>query len=387
MGLIEFSKLPVNTLVGADWKTFKKITQGQHVAKGKKTKYRLTKCICRILSTMSGLQNRKYRKQLADKPLMHDPVFILGHWRSGTTFVHNIFAQDPRFGFTTTYQTVFPHYIMAMQWLFKPIMGWIMPSHRPTDNMELAPDLPQEEEFALHNTCPSTYYNFWIYPEKMQEYCDRFLTMKSATEEEINDFKEQFMKLVKVSLWNTAKLYRKSKKPEEQKLKYEDLHYLSKNPPHTGKVKTLVEMFPNAKFIYLMRNPYTVFESSRSFFTNTIAPLELHSIPLEQMEQNILRNYAELYDAYEEQKKYIPKGNLIEVKFEDIEKDAYGVTERIYKELNIPGWDVAEPAVLAYLEKKKGYKKNKYEYKPRTIQLVNEYCMRVLKDWDYEVLG
>ena len=94
----------------------------------------------------------------------------------------------------------------------------------------------------------------------------------------------------------------------------------------------------------------------------------------------------ELYDAYQEQKKYIPEGNLFEVKFEEFEKDAYGITERIYKELNIPGWEEARPAIQAYVEKKKGYKKNKYEYKPRTVQLVNEHWMKVLQDWDYEVL-
>lgn len=373
MGLIEFSKLPVNTLVGADWNTFKEITKGQHVAKKKRTKYLLTKAVCRLLSVMTPLQERRYRKHIANHPLEHDPVFILGHWRSGTTFVHNIFAQDSHFGFTTTYQTVFPHYMLALQGLFKPVMGWLMPSHRPTDNMELAPDLPQEEEFALQNTCPYTYYNFWFFPERMQEYCDRYLTMKDATPEEIAEFKDKFMKVVKVSMWNS-------------RYGIPDAQYLSKNPPHTGKIKTLVEMFPNAKFIYLMRNPYTVFESSRSFFTNTIAPLELHSIPLDQMERNILRNYMELYNAYQEQKKYIPEGNLFEVKFEDIEKDAMGITERIYRELGIPGWDNARPAIEKYISGKKNYKKNQYQYDPRTIQLVNEAWGTVLNEWDYKRL-
>lgn len=373
MGLIEFSKLPVNTLVGADWKTFKSITAGQNVASNKRGKFILTKGICRLLSTMVPLQNRMYKKQLADKPLAHDPVFILGHWRSGTTFVHNIFAQDPHFGYTTTYQTVFPHYVMALQGLFKPTMSWLMPNKRPTDNMELAVDLPQEEEFALQNMCPSTYYNFWMFPDKMQEYCDRFLTMKDATDEEIANFKEQFMKLVKVSLWNTRR-----DDPDAQ--------YLSKNPPHTGKVKTLIEMFPNAKFIFLMRNPYTVFESSRSFMTNTIAPLELNSIPADKLEQNILRNYVELYNAYQEQKQYIPEGNLFEVKFEDIEKDALGVTERIYKELNIPGWEGAHEAIEKYIAGKKSYKKNQYEYDPRTVQLVNDAWGPILDEWEYDRL-
>ena len=29
MGLLEFNKLPINTLVGADWKTFNAITKGR----------------------------------------------------------------------------------------------------------------------------------------------------------------------------------------------------------------------------------------------------------------------------------------------------------------------------------------------------------------------
>ena len=369
MGLIEFSKLPVNTLVGADWNTFKTVTKGQHIAPEKKTKFFLTKVICRILSTCVPFQERKYKKLLADKPMENDPLFILGHWRSGTTFVHNIFAQDKHFGYTTTYQTVFPHYVMALQGFFKPTMGWLMPDKRPTDNMELAPDLPQEEEFAINTSCPFNYYNFWFFPEKMNEYCDRYLTFKAITPKEEQAFKDNFEKLVKISLWNTN-----------------GTQYLSKNPPHTGRLKTMSELFPNARYIFLMRNPYTVFESTRSFYTNTIKPLELHSIPLEQMEQNILRNYMELYRAYKEQKKYVPEGNIYEVKFEDIEQDALGITEKIYHDLNIPGWEEARPAIEKYIGGKKGYKKNKYNYDPRTVELVNQHWGEVLDEWGYERL-
>lgn len=370
MGLLEFSKLPVNTLVGADWKTFQEMTRGQQIAKDKRTKYYLTKGVCRLLSTLASIQERKYQKQLAGKPLENDPLFILGHWRSGTTFVHNIFAQDSHFGYTTTYQTVFPHMMMFGQSMFKKTMGWLMPDKRPTDNMELAPDLPQEEEFALSNTMPYTYYDFWFFPQRMMEYCDRYLTFEKITPEELDAFKAAFEKLVKISLWNTG-----------------GTQYLSKNPPHTGRVKALVELFPNAKFIYLMRNPYTVFESTRNFFNNTIRPLELQHISEEEMEKNILETYTRLYRAYEAQKQYIPAGNLFEVKFEDFEANAMETTRKAYSQLRIPGFKEAEPAITAYIDKKKGYKKNKYEYKPRTVQLVNENWGYALKDWDYEIHG
>ena len=68
MGLLEFNKLPINTLVGADWKTFKDITGGRDIGAAYKGKYRLTKAVCRLLSTLAPLQNRRYEKLLADKP-------------------------------------------------------------------------------------------------------------------------------------------------------------------------------------------------------------------------------------------------------------------------------------------------------------------------------
>ena len=75
-----------------------------------------------------------------------------------------------------------------------------MPDKRPTDNMELKVDLPQEEEFALANMMPYTYYNFWFFPKHMLEYCDRYLLFDNISEHEREVFKETFLKLIKISL-------------------------------------------------------------------------------------------------------------------------------------------------------------------------------------------
>ena len=69
MGLLEFNKLPINTLVGADWKTFNAITKGREIDAAYKGKYRLTKAVCRLLSTLAPLQNGRYEKRLASQPL------------------------------------------------------------------------------------------------------------------------------------------------------------------------------------------------------------------------------------------------------------------------------------------------------------------------------
>jgi len=364
MGLLEFNKLPINTLVGADWKTFKAITAGRDVDAPWRSKYRLTKAVCRLLSVLAPIQERRYRRRLADKPLAHDPVFILGHWRSGTTFVHNVLSCDKHFGYNTTYQTVFPHLMMFGQPFFKKNMAWLMPDHRPTDNMELAVDLPQEEEFALANMCPYTYYNFWFFPKYQEEYCDRFMLFDKITPEELRVWEETFLRLIKISLWNTG-----------------GTQFLSKNPPHTGRVRELVKLFPDAKFIY----PYTVFESTRSFFTNTIQPLKLEAFTDEQIETNILSIYAKLYHKYEADKACIPAGHLIEVRFEDFEADALGMTQKIYETLSLPGWAESRVAIEQYVGSKKGYKKNQYQYAPRTRELVESHWKFALDQWGYNI--
>ena len=191
-----FQKLPVNTLIGADWKTFHEVTAGRKIDKGYKTKYHLTKALCRILSLTNGIENRRYNKRLADKSIENAPVFILGHWRSGTTFVHNVLSQDKQFGYNTTYQTVFPHMMLFGQPVFKKMAAMAIPKKRPTDNMELKADQPQEEEFALVNMSPYTFYNFWFYPHYTQEYSKKYLLFEDATRDEIEKFKKTFERLI-----------------------------------------------------------------------------------------------------------------------------------------------------------------------------------------------
>ncbi|MFI3314157.1 MAG: sulfotransferase [Rikenellaceae bacterium] len=364
----EFDKLPINTLIGASWSTFKAVKQGRSVDKGYKQKYVLTKCICRILSMLNPIENCRYNKLLKDKPLQSDPVFVLGHWRSGTTFVHNVLSCDKQFGYTTTYQTVFPNAMLFGQNMFKPTMAKLMPDKRPTDNLELKPDLPQEEEFALSSMMPYSYYNFWFFPKSMMEYCDRFLLMNNLSQEEREAFKESFIKLIKISLNNSG-----------------GERYLSKNPPHTGRVEELLKIFPNAKFIYLMRNPYTVYESTKSFFTKTIQPLKLQDISDEDLESNFVDVYARLYDKYQDSKGLIPKGNLVEIKFEDFEADPIAQTKHIYEALSLDGFEAALPAIEQYINGKKGYKKNKYNYAPQTVSTVEKHWSRAIQEWGYKI--
>lgn len=51
------------------------------------------------------------------------PLFVLGIWRSGTTHLHNLLAQDDRFAYPNTYQTSFPHTFLTTEKIGAKFMG------------------------------------------------------------------------------------------------------------------------------------------------------------------------------------------------------------------------------------------------------------------------
>ncbi|HQW03946.1 MAG TPA: sulfotransferase, partial [Saprospiraceae bacterium] len=107
------------------------------------------------------LENILFTRKLSRTVLPVSPVFILGHWRSGTTLLHNAMAQDQQFAFINTFQSVFTNQFFGSRWLFKPLMKLLMPEKRPADNVLLSTEFPQEEGIALSNIDSFGFYNFF----------------------------------------------------------------------------------------------------------------------------------------------------------------------------------------------------------------------------------
>lgn len=366
MGLLKFDRLPVNTLVGADRETFEAVVRSMEIDAEYCRKFLLTKRVRRLLDPFYDINERRWDGCSATRGRIEAPVFILGHWRSGTTFMHNVISCDDRFGCCSTYQTVFPHLMLWGRSFFKGCMSAVMPSQRPTDAVELGPDLPQEEEFALSNMTPCSYYHFWMFPRRWAEYRRKYLLFDDITQEELRSFRGALDKMIRIALFVSGRQ-----------------RYLSKNPPHTGRIRVLLEMYPDAKFVYLIRNPYAVFDSTSSFFRNTMRSIRLQSISDAELQEQILRTYVELYDKYEEEKGLIPAGQLTEVRFEDFEADPLGRTQEIYRDLGLGDFERVRPAMAAYLDAHRGFRKNRRVFGAETVRLVETHWERALRQWDY----
>lgn len=310
--------------------------------------------------------NPKYKK----KGLKEAPIFILGHWRSGTTHLHNILCQDPKMAYTTTYQSVFPDTLFNIvgKFIFKGFAKILIPGTRKGDNVTLGMNLPQEEEFAIGDKTPICFYYYWMFPRSLKKFYDQFIRFEGMEESKIKSWEEDYKLLITKALKNT--------KGER---------FLSKNPPNTGRVKKLLTMFPDARFIHIHRNPVEVYLSTHNFFHKMLPHLQLQSIADKDLEALIFGLYQDIMKDYLAQKELIPKNRLIEIAFEELESSPKSCIEGIYKKLELSGYQECEPLITSYLNKMKSYEKNKHYITDELLQKIKSQWGFAMKEWSYDV--
>lgn len=283
--------------------------------------------------------------KLSRTALPESPVFILGHWRSGTTLLHNAMAQDRQFAFINTFQSVFANQFFGSRWLFKPLMRLLMPEKRPADNVLLSPELPQEEGIALSNIDSFGFYNFFYFPRSWKDIYKKYISGDIATPEELKDFGRRYKKLIAQSL-----------------IEYNRKQFVSKFPPNTGSIRHLLDMFPHAKFVYIYRNPVLVFQSTVNFFETTHEALKLQPYSRDEFEEMVFELYEMIIADYERLKSLIPAHHLVEIRYEDFEADPLEGLRHIYDRLGLEGFEQSIPAFTDYFNSQRKFEKASHQF-------------------------
>lgn len=294
-----------------------------------RTLYSLTMSL--LLSPLNLLETLRYDQDVKNTRV-EPPVFIVGHWRSGTTFLHNILSQDSQFGYPTTFQTVTPGLFLRFEHLVKPLVAASLPDKRPEDNVDLGADLPQEEEYAMGNLSPYAFYNGWCFPRNMPRY-HRFVCMDDVSPRMIKEWKQMYRYfLQKVTLASGGK------------------RLVVKNPANTARIRLLLDMFPDAKFVHIYRNPYHVYLSMKRNIETEMTLYCVQDPPdWPTLEGWMVSLYRRMFEKFFREKQHIPAGHLAEVRFEDLVDHPLSVIRTIYQELNLPGFAEAEDDLRDYL--------------------------------------
>jgi omega-hydroxy-beta-dihydromenaquinone-9 sulfotransferase len=293
------------------------------------------------------------------------PVFILGHWRTGTTHLHNLLAVDWRFAFPNNYQVMYPHTFLWAEPLEAWVFDHMIPERRLQDNVVLGAALPQEDEFALNITSFYSSYMSWVFPRRW-DYYQRYLTFRGVPAEEVQRWRKAFV-------WFLKKLTWKYGRP-----------LLLKSPPHTARIRLLLELFPNARFVHIHRNPFTVFQSTKHMLEIAMPSMRLHEPGRLDVEGHILACYREMYEAFFAERGLIAPARYHEVCFEELEQDPLGQMKTLYERLGFDGFADIEPALREYVALQRSYRKNEFRPLPEPLrQRIATTWRRTFVEWGY----
>lgn len=312
-------------------------------------------------SALNRLQKRRFRQQARTTPLVDDPVFVIGHWRTGTTYLHSLLAQDPNLWAPTCRECATPRHFLVSETLVKTVMG--TPNKRPMDNVSITWDEPQEDEIALCVAgAPSLYRNI-AFPRHEAASLDA-LTLEGLSQEELAHWKSSLREFV-----GYLNVSRKKQ-------------LVLKSPTHTARIRTLLEMYPRAKFIHITRHPHKFIPSTIHLWNalNQTTALQ-KDLTAVDMEDYVFDCYDRMYESYDRSYKHIPAENFVELTFQELVTNPVGAVESIYERLGMAGFSEARAPIADYANARRNYKKNKLPVSERLADRIDQHCKSYIQKY------
>jgi hypothetical protein len=324
-------------------------------------------CIASVFNLALGsLQQLFYRRRLAEAELHGPPVFVVGHWRSGTTLLHELMVLDERLSSPSTLQCFAPHHFLISEWFFRRFARWLLPSKRPMDNMETGWDRPQEDEFALLALGLPSPYRRMAFPNEDppdMEYLD-FVDVDADEVRHWLDSLRSF--LVTVSIATGRPL-------------------VVKSPTHTGRIEWLAREFPDAKFIHITRDPRALFPSTCRLWRGLDDVQALQLPKHEQLEPYVVKCFQRMYEAFHAGRDKVGSHRLIDIRYEDLVKDPSATMKRIYETLRLSDFETVQPAIEQWVESEhQSYKTNQHQLDESTESMLRSAWQDYFERYGYE---
>ncbi len=305
----------------------------------------------------------RYGKQIRETEVKQ-PIFIIGHQRSGTTYLHYLLGSDPQFGYLTVKESFMPWIYLTAERHLEWMLGRNIPDKRPMDNLKLGLDLPTEPEYSLGNMTVSTMLAGYMVPERLYSVFRKTVLFEDACAKEE---------------WKTAFRYFMQKLT----LKNGGKQLIIKAPENLGRVKEILEVFPDAKFIHIHRDPYRVYFSTERLYRITLPLVAMQYFSEDVITDYIMRSYREMFDRFFEAKKFRPEGNLTEIAYDDLIGGELQTLQRVYTELGLTGFGVAKPDIRQEVKTYENYKTNTYNYSPEKMHQVYQNWKTVFEELGY----
>ena len=317
-----------------------------------------------VNSSLWGLQELAFGRKIRDTKIEEQPIFIIGHWRSGTTLLHELLVLDQRHTYPDTYACFAPSHFLASGFFLPRMLSILMPARRPMDNMAVGWRRPQEDEFAMCNMGMRSPYLTIAFPNR-EPQDPRYLDLDELSAEELAEWKEAFQRFLKCLTLKTSK------------------RIVLKSPPHTCRIKHLLDIFPKARFVHIVRDPSVVFPSTVNLWKRLFKDQGFQVPKYEGLEERVFSTFNLIYEVFERDRGLIPAGQFSEVRYEDLIRQPIAELRRIYGELELGGFENALPEFEKHVSGWAEYETNKYQITPELQKKIAEHWGTFSKKYGY----
>ena len=287
------------------------------------------------------------------------PVFVLGYWRSGTTHLHHLLALDPRLAYPNHYEVYHPRTFLTGEERFRKSAANLGVAKREQDNLLYGPFTPAEDLFAVSALTMRALYIGLIFPSHSHLY-SRYLHFEGEPERHVAEWCNALRSFL-----------------QRLTVKYPNRTLVLKSPAHTARIKLLLELFPDARFVHIHRNPFEVFQS----FLH--AAQVLGQTPQQEID-GILANYVAAHEPFFRERTLIPPGNYCEIAYDDLTADPIARMQEIYDTLRLPDFAEVEPAMREYVASLAGYQRNGYAaLDPSIVEKITTAWRPYFEAWGY----
>ncbi len=287
--------------------------------------------------------------EILARPIPH-PVVIVGPMRSGTTRLHRLLAADRRFAHMRSFETISPvprpdfeEVLAGRKADFRPkLASRIMKVARLANprTLSIHPTGPYEPEEELGLLVAS----MWGMKHEAQWTVPSYARWSEGVD--ATPAYRHMANLLRLVGWSQ----------QESSLR----PWILKTPQHMLDLPALLKVFPDARLIFTHRDPRAVVGSAASLAWNQTISYSDHA-DADAVGKEWLRKTALQVERMMEARRAVPAERMIDVQYDDMERDWRGTMARVYRVLGL-GMDSALPGMERYVERSRALKRRPHHY-------------------------
>ncbi|BBX66007.1 sulfotransferase family protein [Mycobacterium saskatchewanense] len=314
------------------WWTLVRLVRRERDAARRRRQYRT---LCVVIPALAVLHTVTFALDPIVFPALRrtdvrGPVFVVGHARSGTTYLHRMMANDPRFSYVLLWEMFFPSLLEKK--ILRAVLRW---DQRLGGRLRKRIDAlderlfsksnsvhesglfaPEEDEFLLTTSCAS---GFWVLQYPQAQDLDFYYVDDRWPERKRRRVMRFYKECVRRQLV----------------LNGVGLKHLSKAPIHCGRVESLIRTFPDAKFVVPVRNPYETIPSFLKLMQFAWAARKRSESDMQQSFRSFVDSSYHYYQHPLDVLAAHPEVRSAIVNYGDLVTDPAGTMRRVYDEIGI----------------------------------------------------